>query len=69
MISGILVNILGHILFIGFILCFLGIAIYLIIDGIRKYLENINLLFIFEIVLGCVCVMTAIILALMVLGL
>ena len=69
MISGILVSILGHILFISFILCFLGVAIYLIIDGTRKYLENKNLLFIFEIILGCVCVMTAVILALMALGL
>jgi len=69
MISGILVSILGHILFIGFILCFLGVAIYLIIDGVREYLKNTNLLFIFEIILGCVCVMAAVILTLMTFGL
>ena len=57
MISRILADILAYILFISFILCFSGGCIYLIIDGIRNYLDNTEGLYLFEIVTGCVGVM------------
>jgi hypothetical protein len=53
MISGILSDILAYILFTSFILCFLGGCVYLIIYGIREYLEEANGFFIFATVLGC----------------
>ena len=53
MISGILSSILGYILIGGFILGFSGGCVYLIIYGIREYLEEANGFFIFATVLGC----------------
>ena len=69
MISGILANILAYILFISFSLCFSGGCIYLIIDGIRNYLEDMYGLYLFEIVTGCVGVMVIIIIVLGAFGL
>lgn len=69
MISGILVNILAYILFTSFILCFSGGCIYLIIDGIRNYLEDTDGLYLFEIVVGCVGAMIVAIIVLKAFGL
>ena len=69
MISGILVNILGYILFTSFILGFLGSCIYIIICGIRGYLEEEDGFCIFVIVAGCVGVMIVAIIILKAFGL
>ena len=69
MISGILVNILGYILFIGFILCFFGGCIYIIICGIRGYLAEEDEFCIFVIVAGCIGIMIDVIIILKALGL
>lgn len=69
MISGILVNIMGYTLFISFILFLLGASIYLIIDGTQEYLEKTNWCFLFEIILGCICIMVTAILVLKAFGL
>lgn len=69
MISGILVNILGYILFISFILCFLGSCIYIIICGIRGYLSEEDGFCIFVIVAGCIGVMIVAIIILKAFGL
>lgn len=69
MISGILTDILGYILFTSFILCFLGGSIYGIICGIREYLEEEDGFCLFMIVAGCVGVMCAVIIILKALGL
>lgn len=69
MISGILSEILGDILIIGFILSFLVGCIYTIICGIRGYLEEEDGFCIFVIVAGCIGVMTIIIIVLKALGL
>jgi hypothetical protein len=69
MISKILVDILGYVLFISFILCFLGGCIYLIIDSIRKYLEDTDLFYLLEAVLGCIGIMIIAIIILKTFGL
>ena len=69
MISGILVNILGYVLFISFILCSFGVCVYLIIDGIRNYLEDTGWLYLFETILGCIGIMTVVIIILKTFGL
>ena len=69
MISGILSSILGYILFVGFILCFLGSCIYIIICGIRGYLDEADGFCIFVIVAGCIGVMIVAIITLKALGL
>lgn len=69
MISGILTSILGYILFIGFILCFLGSCIYIIICGIRGYLDEADGFCIFVVVAGCIGVMIVAIIVLKALGL
>ena len=65
MISGIL----SSILFIGFILCFLGGCIYIIICGIWGYLKEEDGFCIFVIVAGCIGVMIDVIIILKALGL
>lgn len=69
MISGILTSILGYILFIGFILGFLGGCIYIIICGIRGYLDEADGFCIFVVVAGCIGVMFVAIIVLKTLGL
>ena len=69
MISGILSSILGYILFVGFILCFLGSCIYIIICGILGYLDEADGFCIFVIVGGCIGVMIVAIIILKALGL
>ena len=69
MISGILSNILGYILIIGFILGFLGGSIYLIIYGVREYLAEKNWVWLSLTVFGCISVMAVIILILKAFGL
>lgn len=69
MISGILSSILGYILIIGFILCFSGGCIYVIIRGIREYLEEADGFCLFAIVVGCVGVMMIAIIILRAFGL
>ena len=69
MISGILSNILGHILIVGFILCFLGGCIYVIIRSIREYLEEEDKFCLFTIAAGCVGVMIVVIIILKAFGL
>lgn len=64
MISEILINILGYILFIGFCLCFFAGSVYLIIDSIQKYLEDTDLFYLLETVLGCIGIMIIAILVL-----
>ena len=65
MISGIL----SGILMIGFILCLLSGCIYIIICGIRGYLDEADRFCIFVIVAGCIGVMIVAIIALKALGL
>lgn len=71
MISGILANILGYTLFISLILFLLGSGIYLIITGIREYLEDAenSLFYLFGIILGCICIIIAAMLILKTFGL
>lgn len=69
MISEILVNILGYILFTSFILCFLGGSVYGIICGIRGYLEEEDGFCLFMIVAGCIGVMAVAIIVLKAFGL
>lgn len=69
MISGILSEILGNILFIGFILGFLAGCIYIIICGIQEYLEESDKFHLFMIVVGCIGVMIIAIIALRAFGL
>jgi len=69
MISGILTDILGYILIGGFILCFLSGCIYVIICGIRGYLEDDDNFCLFVIVTGCVGVMIVAIIILKAFGL
>ena len=69
MISEILADILSYILFISFILCFSGGCIYVIICGIRGYLEEEDGFCIFVIVAGCVGVMIVAIIILKAFGL
>lgn len=69
MISGILSSILGYILIEGFILGFLGGCIYVIICGIREYLEEEDGFCLFVIVMGSIGAMMAVILILKALGL
>jgi len=69
MISGILSDILGDILIIGFILCFLAGCVYIIICGIREYLEEEDKFCLFVIVAGCVGVMLVAIIILRAFGL
>lgn len=65
MISGILVNIL----FTNFILCFFGGCIYIIIYGIRGYLEEEDGFYLFAIIIGCISVMIVVIIVLKAFGL
>ena len=65
MISGIL----SSILVIGFILCLLSGCIYIIICGIRGYLDEADGFCIFVIVAGCIGVMIVAIITLKALGL
>ena len=69
MISGILTDILMYILFTSFILGFLGACIYLIIDGVREYLENTEGLYLFQVVMGCIGIMLNVIIILKTFGL
>jgi hypothetical protein len=69
MISGILSDILGYILIGGFILCFFSGCIYVIIRGIREYLEEEDKFCLFVIVAGCVGVMMVAIIILRAFGL
>jgi len=69
MISGTLSTILACILFISFILCFFGGCVYLIIYGIRQYLEEEDGFFIFATIMGCVGAMIVIIIVLKAFGL
>ena len=69
MISGILSGILGCILMIGFILCLLSGCIYIIICGIRGYLDEADRFCIFVIVAGCIGVMMVAIIVLKAFGL
>jgi len=69
MISGILANILGYILFTSFILCFLCGCVYIIICGIRGYLEDEDNFCLFVITAGCVGVMIVAIIVLKAFGL
>lgn len=69
MISRILSDILGYILIGGFILCFFGGCIYLIICGIREYLKEEDKFYLFVIVVGCVGVMLVAIIVLRTFGL
>ena len=69
MISGILSSILAYILFISFILAFCGGCVYLIIYGIREYLEEEDGFFLFVTVLGCIGVMIVVIIVLKAFGL
>jgi len=69
MISGILSNILAYILFTSFILCFFGGCVYLIIYGVRQYLEEEDGFFIFATVIGCIGVMLVAIIVLRAFGL
>lgn len=69
MISGILLSIFGYILFIGFILCFLGGSIYIIICGVRGYLAEEDGFCLFVIAMGCVGVMIVAIIVLKAFGL
>jgi hypothetical protein len=69
MISGSLSGILWYILFIGFILCFFGGCIYIIICGIHGYLEDADGFCISVIVAGCIGIMTDAIIILKALGL
>ena len=69
MISGILSEILGNILFIGFFLGFLVGCIYIIICGIRGYLEEEDRFCLFMIVAGCIGVMIVVIIVLKAFGL
>lgn len=69
MISGILADILSYILFISFILSFSGGCIYVIICGIRGYLEEEDGFCLFVIVEGCVGIMLVAIIALKAFGL
>ena len=69
MISEILTDILMYILFTSFILGFLGVCIYLIIDGVREYLENTEGLYLFQVVMGCIGIMLNVIIILKAFGL
>lgn len=69
MISGFLSGILGYILITSFILCLLSGCIYIIICGIRGYLEEEDRFCIFVIVAGCIGVMMVAIIILRALGL
>lgn len=69
MISGILSDILGYILIGGFILGFFGGCIYVIICGIREYLEEEDKFCLFVIVAGCIGVMLVAIIVLRAFGL
>ena len=69
MISGILSDILEYILIGGFIFCFLGGCIYVIICGIRGYLEDEDNFCLFVIAAGCVGVMIVAIIILKAFGL
>lgn len=69
MISGILSDILGYILIIGFILGFLSGCIYMIVYGVRESLEEKNWFWILVIILGCIGVMTVVIIILKTFGL
>ena len=69
MISGILSTILGYILFIGFILCFSAGCIYLIIDGIQKYLKEADDFHLFGIIVGCIGIIIVAIIILKAFGL
>ena len=69
MISGILSEILGSILLIGFFLGFLVSCIYGIICGIRGYLEEKDEFCIFAIVAGCIGIMIVAIIVLKAFGL
>jgi hypothetical protein len=69
MISGILSEILGGILIIGFILSFLAGCIYIIICGIHGYLEDADGFCIFVIVAGCIGIMIIAIIVLRAFGL
>lgn len=69
MINGILSSILGYIVTIGFILGFLGGCIYIIICGIRGYLEDEDNFCLFVIAAGCVGIMIVAIIILKAFGL
>jgi len=69
MISEILTDILGYILFGGFILGLLGGCLYATICGIRGYLEEEDGFCLFVIVMGCIGIMIATILILKAFGL
>lgn len=69
MISGVLSGILGYILITGFILCLLSGCIYIIICGIRRYLEEEDRFCIFVIVAGCIGIMMVAIIILRAFGL
>ena len=69
MISGILSDILGTILFIGFFLGFLVGCIYIIVCGIRGYLEEEDRFCLSIIVAGCIGIMMVAIIVLKAFGL
>jgi hypothetical protein len=69
MISGILSSILGYILIIGFIFSFFGGCIYIIICGIREYLEESDRFCLFVIIMGCIGIMMVVIIILKTFGL
>lgn len=69
MISKILTDILGYILMIGFILCLLGGSIYMIIGGIREYLEEADSFDLFVIIAGSIGVLMSVALVLKAFGL
>lgn len=69
MISGILSEILGDILITGFTLGFLTGCIYIIVCGIRGYLEEEDKFCLLVIVAGCIGVMIIAIIVLRAFGL
>lgn len=69
MISGFLSEILGDILITGFALGFLAGCIYIIVCGIRGYLEEEDRFCIFVIVAGCIGIMIITIIVLRAFGL
>ena len=69
MISEILISILGYILFTSFILGFFGGCVYIIICGIRGYLEDEDGFCIFIIAAGCIGIMIIVIIVLKAFGL
>lgn len=69
MISEILMDILAYILFTSFILCFFGGSIYMIIGGIREYLEEADSFDLFVIIAGSIGALISVTLVLKAFGL